>query len=119
MPTVLIADDNRDVVFVMSHLLEEAGYTVVSANSTREALQRLDDVGGIELVLSDVRMPGEDGLALARALRERFPAIPIILMTGLAMAADEVPAGAGVLMKPIDFADLERAVKEKLGAGTH
>ena len=118
--TILVADDNHDVVFIVSQVLESAGYTVVSAHSVREALDLLDEKKEIELVLSDVRMPGQDGFDLLRVLRHRFPAMPVILMTGLPITDDDiVPAGASILQKPIDIDELERVVKEKVGQRSH
>ncbi len=114
-PLILVADDSEDIVFVVRHVLEAAGYGVVSAGSVREALDALDEQPAISLVISDVRMPGEDGFDLLRVLRHRFPALPVILMTGLPITdEDVVPPGALVLQKPIDLDDLERAVAQGL-----
>lgn len=117
-PAILVADDSEDIVFVVRHVLEAAGHTVLSAGSVREALDTLDDHPAISLVISDVRMPGEDGFDLVRVLRHRFPALPVILMTGLPITDDDVvPPGALVLQKPIDLDELERAVAQRLGQG--
>ena len=114
-PAILVADDSEDILFVVRHVLEGAGYGVVGAGTVREAHDVLDDDPAISLVISDIRMPGEDGFDLLRVLRHRFPALPVILMTGLPITDDDVvPPGALVLQKPIDLDELERAVAKKL-----
>lgn len=114
-PTILVADDQPDVALVLTRLLEAFGYRVVGCHSTDEALQILASRGDIALVLSDIRMPGRDGLALARLLRVRFPALPVLLMSGMADSGGEtMPDGIAVLPKPIDPATLERIVRERL-----
>jgi two-component system response regulator GlrR len=66
-------------------------------------------------VLSDIRMPDVDGFDLLRVLRHRFPALPIILMSGLPVTPDDVvPTRATILTKPIDPARLLEAIKLKL-----
>lgn len=115
--TVLVADDSDDIVFVIRHVLEEAGHAVVTAGTVRDALDLLDEHPGISLVISDVRMPGEDGFDLLRVLRHRFPALPVILMTGMPITDDDVvPAGATVLAKPVDLVTLETIVADRLAA---
>lgn len=115
--TILVADDSDDILFVIRHVLEGAGHDVVTAGTVREALDALDEHPGISLVISDVRMPGEDGFDLLRVLRHRFPALPVILMTGLPITDDDVvPAGATVLEKPVDLEALEALVAKRLAA---
>jgi len=115
--TVLVADDSEDIVFVVRHVLEEAGHGVITVGTVRAALDALDEHPGISLVISDVRMPGEDGFDLVRVLRHRFPSLPVILMTGMPITDDDVvPAGATVLSKPVDLDALETIVAEHLAA---
>ena len=115
--TILVADDNEDIVFVIRNVLEEGGHGVVTAGTVREALDALDEHPGISLVISDVRMPGEDGFDLVRVLRHRLPSLPVILMTGMPITDDDVvPAGATVLTKPVDLDSLEKIVAEALAA---
>lgn len=112
--TVLVADDSPEVVYVVTRTLEDAGYRVLSAGTVREALDALDAHPDVGLVLSDIRMPGEDGFDLWRVLRHRFPTMPVVLMTGQAVTPDDmVPRGASILPKPIDLDALERLVREK------
>jgi two-component system, cell cycle sensor histidine kinase and response regulator CckA len=113
--TVLVADDTRDAAIVVARLLEETGYAALCAHSAREALDLLDERGEIGLVLSDIRMPGIDGFDLLRVLRHRFPALPVILMTGLPVTEEDgAPSGIDVLQKPLDVTELDRLIKAKL-----
>ena len=87
---ILVADDNRDMVQSLSQVLELMGHSTVPAYSAREAVDLLDEVPDIGMVLSDIRMPGVDGFDLLRVLRHRFPSLPIILMSGLPVTSDDV-----------------------------
>ena len=79
------------------------------------ALDLLDEHDDIALVLSDVRMPGIDGFDLVRVLRHRFPALPVILMTGLPVTdEDAAPTGVEVLQKPLDLALLDERIRARL-----
>ena len=81
--TVLVLDDDELVRRSVSRMLAERGYTPVAVADAAAALARLEsDDHGVDLVLSDVRMPGMDGLELAREVRRRHPRMPIVLMTG-------------------------------------
>jgi DNA-binding NtrC family response regulator len=92
-----------------------AGYAAIPAYSAREAVDLLDDAERIDLVLSDIRMPDVDGFDLLRVLRHRFPSLPMILMSGLPVTADDVvPSGATILMKPFSATDLQESIKRKL-----
>jgi PAS domain S-box-containing protein len=114
---VLLVEDNPDVAEVTTGLLEELGYRVhpaVDAQAALEAAERQQ----FDLLLSDVVMPGiMDGLALARALRQRRPELPILLVTGYSEAATLDEGEFVVLRKPYRLADLNRALA-KATAGT-
>ena len=112
---ILVIDDNVDLVTSTAELLEAAGYAAIPASSAREAVDLLDEVERIDLVLSDIRMPDVDGFDLLRVLRHRFPSLPIILMSGVPVTPDDVvPSGAIILTKPIDPTQLQESIKEKL-----
>jgi DNA-binding NtrC family response regulator len=76
------------------------------------ALQALERDTTIDLVLSDIVMPGRmDGLALARAVREKYPGLPVLLATGYSEAAQGVDAGEfPILRKPYQMGELSKAV---------
>src|SRR5437660_11424427 len=101
--TILLADDNRDSVDSLAMLLQHSGYGVMAAYSVSQALDLLDDVTGhVDVVVCDIRMPHLDGFDLFRVLRHRFPALPVILMTGLPITSDDViPRDVTILEKPI------------------
>ena len=116
---ILIVDDDRDVAATYRPLLEPAGYTVIAAHSVREALDLLDEQRDVRLVISDVRMPGVDGLDLVRVLRHRFPELPAILFTGASLTDDDiVPRGAVVMRKPVAIEELKRTIAQTLHSVT-
>jgi PAS domain S-box-containing protein len=82
--TVLVVDDEAGILQVASSILRANGYRVVCARNGNEALAELAKPGQkIQAVISDIMMPSMDGLALTRALRQTYPGMPIIAMTGL------------------------------------
>src|SRR6185312_3651689 len=81
--TVLLVEDSREVADVTSTMVEQLGYRVVRAENADEALRHLQQGVKIDLVFSDVVMPGAlSGIALAEACHERYPALPVLLTTG-------------------------------------
>jgi DNA-binding NtrC family response regulator len=113
--TVLVTDDNRDVVDALAAFLNMSGYKVIASYSAREALDALDRDSSVAYVISDVRMPELDGFDFLRVVKHRFPAIKVILVTGHEITNDDVvPAGATILKKPLEFDQLL-----KLLATTH
>lgn len=120
--SILLVDDNRDAVDSIALLLAESGHDVAKAYSAREALDLLDENSGIDLVVSDVRMPEVSGFDFRRVVRHRFPDLPMVLITGIPITSDDVvPRDAVILQKPVAIADLERAIEEALqrGASRH
>jgi two-component system response regulator GlrR len=77
---VLVVDDDADMLRLLSLRLQAAGYDVVAVGSAEAALAQLD-MARPQLVLSDVRLPGRDGLALFDEVRARHPSLPVILLT--------------------------------------
>ena len=117
---ILVADDNRDMVQSLSQVLELMGHSTVPAYSAREAVDLLDEVPDIGMVLSDIRMPGVDGFDLLRVLRHRFPSLPIILMSGLPVTSDDVvPQKTSILKKPIDMEELRALIQQKSRPSDH
>jgi CheY-like chemotaxis protein len=114
---ILVVDDNGDLVASTAQLLESAGYLAVPAYSAREAVDLLDEIERIDLVLSDVRMPDVDGFDLLRVLRHRFPSLPVILMSGLPVTSDDVvPKGATIVSKPFDATELQELIRRKVAS---
>jgi CheY-like chemotaxis protein/CHASE3 domain sensor protein len=110
--TILLVDDDMRNVFALTSALEQRGARVEVGRNGLEALARLDEVPGIDLVLMDVMMPVMDGLEATRRIRQdgRFERLPIIAITAKAMKDDQEQcraAGANdYLAKPIDLTRL-------------
>lgn len=119
--TVLIVDDRADVGELARAILRDYGYGTLMARHGREALEILGDHPEIDLLFSDLIMPGGmDGLSLAREARRRHPALRILLTTGYAEASLE-RTGMGrpefdILNKPYRRAELIRRVRATLDA---
>jgi DNA-binding response OmpR family regulator len=115
--TILIVDDEPDVREVIEEYFTAHGYATVGAENAAaaraQAAQR-----PIDLALVDIHMPGEDGLSLARHLRERYPAIAIIMVTSACEVIDRVvglEVGADdYVPKPFDPRELVARVKSVL-----
>src|SRR6185369_4293368 len=74
---IWIVDDDRAVRFVLATALREAGYAVDGFENARDALAALRERGAPALLFTDVRMPGEDGLALLDKLKSAAPQLPV------------------------------------------
>ncbi len=113
MPTVLVVDDERNYLFVLEDLLADEGYKVVTASSGNEALEKLR-AEEIDAVLSDIKMPGMNGIELLERIVATDPGLPVILMTAFAEVDQAVSAmkkGAiDHIQKPFDNEDIKRAV---------
>ena len=108
--TVLVVDDSADVAEVTSSLFEHLGYDTIYRDSAEAALKLLEDGATIDLVFSDIVMPGTiDGVGLAREIRSRYPNLPVVLTTGYSDAAEAAPSDLRILRKPFD-ADMLRAL---------
>ncbi len=118
MPTILIVDDERSIVEVLSIVFEDNGYRVLRAGNGREALARLAQAP-VDVVLSDLMMPQMDGSELCRQLQAAvaWQAIPVILMSAVAALATHAGCRyAAVLPKPFDLDTLLTTVARVLGA---
>ena len=102
---ILVVDDDPDLLKLLSMRLSAAGYRVTPAESAEEALVKIA-MERPQLVLSDVQLPGKDGLALFDAIRVQHPSLPVILLTAHGTIPDAVEATSrGVftyLTKPFD-----------------
>jgi len=109
---ILLVDDDVRNIFALTSAIEQKGALVEIARNGHEALEKLDTVPDIDLVLMDIMMPGMDGLEATRRLRadERFARLPVIAITAKAMKDDQeqcLAAGANdYLAKPIDLSRL-------------
>lgn len=114
---LLVVDDDADMLRLLSMRLNGAGYHVTAVDSAEAALAQLD-LERPQLVLSDVRLPGKDGLALFDDIRQRHPSLPVILLTAHGTIPDAVEATArGVftyLTKPFDSKELLDKINQAL-----
>lgn len=115
---VLVVDDDRDVRDVTVAALTGLGLVVSEAENGPAALDLLDRVASVDLLVVDYAMPGLNGAQVARCARGRWPKLPIILVTGFAEAgfADELPDDVQLLHKPFRVADLVALVSNTLAA---
>ncbi len=117
-PHVLIVDDEPNVRRVLGTLLEQAGYATTPADSGKVALD-LVRAKDPDLVLTDLKMPGMDGLELLRKLRAGFPEIPVVMLTAhgtVDNAVDAMKEGAhDFLTKPFDKEHVVETVGKALG----
>lgn len=110
---VLLVEDEAPLRRLAERALRRAGHDVAVAEDAETALELVEDGLVPGQLVSDVAMPGMDGVALARALRARFPGLPVLLVSGYAQSAVEAaPEAADIrfLAKPYSPADLVEAV---------
>jgi two-component system, cell cycle response regulator CpdR len=119
MAKILLVDDEEPIRGFLKRGLDLEGHTVTTAVDGSDALDKLaEHAGDFELMLTDIRMPIMDGIALALSAKRDYPALSILLMTGF---ADQRERAKGlevivedVLTKPFSLADLRSAVREVL-----
>ncbi|CAG0997618.1 Transcriptional regulatory protein QseF [Methylophilaceae bacterium] len=114
---ILTVDDDPDILKLLNMRLQAAGYQVMSASNGEEALAQIS-ISRPALVISDLRMPGMDGLALFDAIHQTDPALPLIMLTAhgsIPEAVDATQRGVfGFLTKPFDSKTLLQQVEAAL-----
>ena len=118
---LLIAEDEESLLALVARALMEAGHDVVVSADGAEAIETLQREGGrFDLLLTDIKMPVMDGIALALATARDFPGLPVMLMTGY---ADQRERAHGldalihdVITKPFSLGTMRTAVEGALGA---
>ncbi|MBS0528740.1 MAG: response regulator [Proteobacteria bacterium] len=121
MARVLIADDEDSMRLLVARAIVMDGHEAVTAADGAEALELLNsDERGFDLLLTDIKMPIMDGIALALAATRDFPTMTILLMTGF---ADQRERASGlnaivhdVITKPFSVTDIRTAVAGALAA---
>ncbi|MCS3730750.1 PAS domain S-box-containing protein [Bradyrhizobium betae] len=117
---VLVVEDNDDVGQFSTELLEDLGYVVRRVANANAALAILsEDEFAVDLVFSDVIMPGMNGVELAGIIRERYPGLPVVLTSGYSnVLAENAHRGFELIQKPYSVESLSRilrkAISEKL-----
>jgi len=114
---VLLVDDDEEVAALVGEMLQHLGFTVTHAASAAAALGALANGRAVDIVFSDVMMPGGmNGVELAREIRARRLDIPVLLTSGYAEAAKKAAADEGVyvLAKPYRLEELALAIREAM-----
>jgi PAS domain S-box-containing protein len=116
--SILLVEDDDEVASLVTEMLGELGYRVTRAASAQAALGALADDRSVDLIFSDVLMPGTmNGMELAREVRRRRPQMPVLLTSGYSAAAlkDAALERIGVLRKPYEIQALDAALRTALG----
>lgn len=116
---VLVVEDEMLLRMRAVNMVEDAGFTAVEAINADDAIAVLESRSDIELLFTDIQMPGSmDGLKLAYAVHERWPLIKIILVSGqLKLADDDRPADSRFFGKPLDGKQLIGEMQDMMGKG--
>ena len=121
-PTILVVEDEILVRTVIAAYLRDCGFDVVEAGNADEAVRVLEAGIQVDIVFSDVNMPGSlDGFGLAQWLRRERPGLKIILTSGAAQAvkdASDLCAHVPILAKPYDYAEVARQLRALLSKNT-
>ncbi|MBC7576445.1 MAG: response regulator [Tardiphaga sp.] len=123
MSRILIADDEESMRLLVARAIAMDGHEIVTAEDGAEALEILNsDPSAFDLLLTDIKMPVMDGIALALSAARDFPNLTILLMTGF---ADQRERASGlnaiihdVVTKPFSVADIRTAVADALSSRT-
>jgi len=119
METILIIDDERSLLDLLTVIFKKEGYAVKAAQTAAEGFEVLakEDV---DLVVTDIKMPGADGMDILRYVRENLPELPVILITAygsIAQAVEALKAGAlDYVVKPFDVEELKIIVGRGLAS---
>ena len=118
MPRILLAEDDDSLRGFLARALERAGYEVTACADGEEAVAVLDQ--DWDLLLTDIVMPGMDGIEVARQAAALHPDMRIMFITGFAAVAlaagSQAPAGAKVLSKPIHLREIVSEVERMIAA---
>ena len=116
--TILVIEDDLDVLSMIIKHLKYLKYEIITATDGMEGLKRLEE-GGYDLVITDIVMPFVSGVGVVTTLKEKYPHIPVIAITGYGKepeaAAMEKKADM-VLAKPVKMSDLNNYVAELLAS---
>ena len=116
--TVLLVEDDPSVRFLIGEVLSELGYQTVEAEDPVAAIKLLERGGPIDLMISDVGLPGMTGRQLAEVARSHYPAIPILFVTGYAenaaIRANFLGSNMAMMSKPFQVEDLAAKISEML-----
>ena len=118
--TILVVEDDQNVGEMVVDLLGQLGHTSIRASNATSALGALANGRNVDIVLSDVMMPGSmNGVELAREIRSRRPGLPILLNSGYSgtARAEAEAMGLKILVKPFTLEELQAAIFSAVGVG--
>lgn len=115
---ILIVDDNPNMSSLLVDMLEIFDYESVRAGDGVEALEKLEN-GNFSLVITDMRMPNMTGLELLERVKEKYPKIPVVLISGYSLEKNMDDSQSGVkpdafLAKPFMMSDIEQMLNSLL-----
>ena len=112
--TVLVVEDDSMIRMGVITAVQDEGYLVLSAANADEALRVLDAHPDIDVLFTDIRMPGSmDGLALANRVHQSHPQMEIVIASGnLQPASDRMPLGARFLPKPYEILQIGDVLRD-------
>lgn len=119
MATILVVDDEPDILDLVQIVLEDLGYTVLTASDGKEALQACRmHADPINALITDLLMPVMDGRKLAESLAGLFPQVKVIYMSGEPRQSlvnqGKLPPDAVIIEKPFNLSDMENTVRQAL-----
>jgi CheY-like chemotaxis protein len=115
--SVLLVDDNAGVLAVLSAGLADRGWEVVTARDAASALALLESGPQPDIVVTDIDMPGAfDGIGLERRIRENWPALPVLLISGAPIPATAIGPDMAFLVKPFRNQALVSKIQELVHA---
>ena len=118
MKTILLVDDDQDVLSYLEDTLATLGYHVIPKPDAASALTAIRDGAKIDLVVTDYRMPGMDGHEFFTALKQALPSVPVIILTGHGSVETYLKSlSLGLsdyVSKPVEPKELDRIVKAAL-----
>ena len=115
--TILVVEDEGGIRALVAKILKRESYKVVEAESAEEALEIVKQNGQPDLLLTDIMLPGMNGLQLAATMRNENPGLKVVYVSGYAgdeAAYGELPMGSRFLPKPFTLGALTSAVRETL-----
>src|SRR4030081_2165726 len=120
LPAVLIVEDEQILRMRAVDIVEDAGFTPIEAVNADDALAILESRSDIELLFTDIQMPGSmDGLKLAHAVHERWPSIKIILVSGqLTPTEADKPTNSRFFGKPLEVKQMIAEMQEMIAQGS-
>jgi CheY-like chemotaxis protein len=117
-PAVLVVDDEPAICMLASTCLQDAGFRTLEAYNAQQAIDLLENGEQVDVVFSDVQMPGMDGFELQRWVKLNRPRMRVLLASGvenIKAAGAYMGPPRWLLFKPYDMANLEQRIRDLIG----